>query len=96
MRIDLKDTAVVFRINVGILRDGSAFLECETIENVLGDVPHKNCLSMIARAAAVLAEKSIAFHEGHEGIRDETPQNMSDDDLVSFFDRVKEIDDTTL
>ena len=94
MRQELRDTAFTMRIHMGMTRKGEAFLESDIVENVLGDVPHHQCMSIAMELARRILETFLNDHFGEpkETVTAEQRKQEVEDDLVSFFDQVRDID----
>lgn len=89
MKQDLKETAFTLCIHMGMRRDGKAFLESDIVENVLGDVDHRRCMDFMM---GICHRALLEFMNAHFGecIPEE---ELTEDELVSFFDQAKEISD---
>lgn len=90
-QIDRKDIAVSFSIEVGVTRGGQVFTQGHVLENVLGDVTHKQLVEGIAAFLRDAAEAIITHRLGEP--QTEASQGV-DDELVSFFDRVNTIEES--
>ncbi len=91
MQIKDKDMAVCYRIQLGMLRDGKAFLESERVENVSGDVPHNRCMGAIMLLAMSFLESFMNHHFGDQVQEVDVVPTVND--LISFFDRERVISD---
>lgn len=88
MRPDVKDIAVSYSLEIGVLHDGRMFIAGSVLENVLGDVMHSKCVAAIAVIIRHVAEELISAHMGGEP---EVMAPASDADL-SFFDNATTIE----
>lgn len=95
MRQDLRETAFTFRLHMGVTRKGEPFLEADVVENVLGDVEHRECMSTAMELARRILETFLNAHfgEAKETLTGDQLKQEVEDDLVSFFDGVTTLDD---
>ena len=96
-RVPDREMAVVFKMHVGLTRDNKVVLDSDTVENVLGDIPHRRCVEVIAAMAQEFMQKILDHHFGDSAdmSSDEVKQYLDSlvpDDL-SFFDREVDISD---
>ncbi len=81
-----KDIAIVYKLHIGLLRSGQSFMECIPAEYVLGDVPHKDCVELIATLVRDLAEMLMKVHAAKELTKDEIKKVVSEvNDDDQFF-----------
>lgn len=90
MRQELRDTAFTMRIHMGMTRSGKAFLESDIVENVLGDVQHRECMSVAMELARKILESFLNEHFG--AAKETVTAEQLKQEVDDFFDREVDID----